>query len=145
VIVYFDASAIVKRYLAEAESAAVDGLVAQATVMGTSLISRAEVSAAVARAARMNVLNSAEAEKALKTFRAQWPDLIATSVTQVLVAEADALAWEYGLRGYDAVHLASARLWQEALSEPVIMATFDHDLWAAAQQAGMDVWPETLE
>ena len=144
-IVYFDASAIVKRYLAEADSAAVDGLVAQASVMGTSLISRAEVSAAVARAASINVLSSAEAQKALRTFRAQWPDLIATTVTQVLVAKADALAWDYGLRGYDAVHLASATLWQEALSEPVIMATFDHDLWAAAQKAGIEVWPETLK
>ena len=144
-IVYLDASAIVKRYLAEADSPAVDRLVAQALVMGTSLISRAEVAAAIARAARMNALPSAEAEKALKTFRAQWADLIATPVTQILVARADSLAWDYGLRGYDAVHLASAMLWQEALSESVTLATFDKQLWDAARQAGMDVWPETLE
>jgi predicted nucleic acid-binding protein len=144
-IVYLDASGIVKRYLAEADSASVDRLVAEAAVLGTSVISRAEVSAAIARAARMSLLARAEAEKALKTFRAEWADLIATPVTQVLVANADTLAWEYGLRGYDAVHLASALLWQEALGEPVTMATFDQDLWGAAQQAGMDVWPPTLE
>jgi hypothetical protein len=28
--------------------------------------------------------------------------------TEVLVARADELAWELGLRGYEAVHLASA-------------------------------------
>jgi len=63
----------------------------------------------------------------------------------MLVARADSLAWEYGLRGYDAVHLASALLWQEALGEPVTLATFDKPLWEAAQQAGMGVWPEDLD
>jgi predicted nucleic acid-binding protein len=144
-IVYLDASALVKRYLAEAGSAAVDGLVAEASVVGTSLISRAEVAAAMARASRINILNSSEAEKALKAFRSQWPDLVATPVTQVLVANADTLAWEHGLHGYDAVHLASAMLWQEALTEPVTMATYDQELWRAAQQVGMDVWPASIE
>ena len=134
-----------KRYLAEADSPAVDRLVAQASVLGTSLISRAEVAAAIARAARMSALPSAEAEKALKTFRAQWADLIATPVTQILVAKADSLAWEYGLRGYDAVHLASALLWQKAFSEPVMLATFDRELWAAGQAVGLAVWPEKSE
>ena len=143
-IVYADASALVKRYLAEAESAAVDRLVARASVIGTSAISRAEVSAAIARAARLQVIASAEALKALQTFRAQWADLIVTPVNQALVAQADLLAWERGLRGYDAVHLASAMLWREGLSEPVLLATFDRELWAAAQQVGLDVWPESL-
>jgi predicted nucleic acid-binding protein len=144
-IVYFDASAIVKRYLAEADSGAVNDLVKQAFVLGTSLVSRAEVSAAITRAARMNALSSLEAEQALKTFRSQWPDLIATPVTQVLVAKADAVAWEHGLRGYDAIHLASALLWQEALSELVTLATFDKQLWEAARLAGLSVWPQTVE
>jgi predicted nucleic acid-binding protein len=143
-IVYLDASAIVKRYLAEAGSPSVDRLVVQASVLGTSLVSRVEVAAAIARAARMNALLAAEAEKALKTFRAQWADLIATPVTQSLVARADSLAWDYGLRGYDAVHLASALLWHEALSEPVTLATFDRELWVAGQVVGLTVWPETL-
>ena len=143
-IVYLDASAIVKRYLAEAGSPSVDRLVVQASVLGTSLVSRVEVAAAIARAARMNALLAAEAEKALKTFRAQWADLIATPVTQSLVARADSLAWDYGLRGYDAVHLASALLWHEALSEPVTLATFDRELWVAGQVVGLTVWPEAL-
>jgi predicted nucleic acid-binding protein len=143
-IVYLDASAIVKRYLAEAGSPSVDRLVVQASVLGTSLVSRVEVAAAIARAARMNALLAAEAEKALKTFRAQWADLIATPVTQSLVARADSLAWDYGLRGYEAVHLASALLWHEALSEPVTLATFDRELWVAGQVVGLTVWPETL-
>lgn len=59
-----------------------------------------------------------------------------------LVSRAEALAWEYGLRGYDAVHLAAALAWQERITMPIVLATFDRELWEAACQAGLEVWPE---
>jgi len=144
VIVYFDSSALVKRYLAEADSAQVRTLLAEAVITGTSLISRAEVSAALAKAVRMNWLTRDLAGQLLRVFRAQWADLITVDVTEAVVAQADSLAWEYGLRGYDAVHLASALLWQNGLSETVTLATFDKQLWAAAQLVGLEVWPGAL-
>ena len=48
------------------------------------------------------------------------------------------------LRGYDAIHLSSALLWQEDLGEPVVVATFDRELEGAAVQAGMRAWPAKL-
>jgi predicted nucleic acid-binding protein len=144
VIVYFDSSAIVKRYLAEADSAQVRTLLAEAVVTGTSLISRAEVSAALAKAVRMNWLTRDLAGQLLRVFRVQWADLITVDVTEAVVAQADSLAWEHGLRGYDAVHLASALLWQNGLSEIVTLATFDKQLWAAAKLVGLEVWPGAL-
>ena len=57
---------------------------------------------------------------------------------------ADQLAWQHNLRGYDAVHLASAVTWQEALGEVVTLATFDKQLWVAATRAGLVSWPESL-
>ncbi|MBM4424038.1 MAG: type II toxin-antitoxin system VapC family toxin [Chloroflexi bacterium] len=144
-IVYFDSSALVKRYLSEAESARVNSLIAQASVMGTSLISRAEVSAAIAKAGRMNWLTREAALLARQSFRSEWPSLVGVEVSESIVIQADDLAWEHGLRGYDAVHLACALSWQERLAETVTMATFDRDLWQAAGRDGMNVWPETLE
>ena len=143
-IVYFDASALVKRYIAEAASVSVDALIAQANVMGTGLISRAEVSAALAKAARMNWLTREAAVKAVQSFRAEWSDVIGVEITEAVVARADTLAWDHGLRGYDAVHLACALLWQEAIGETITLATFDRQLWDAAQQVGLGVWPDTL-
>jgi uncharacterized protein len=143
-IVYLDASAIVKRYLAEAGSAAVDRLIAQAEVLGTSLISRAEVAAALARATRLGVIQSPEVEKARELFEAEWADWVTTPVTNSLVIRADALAWQHSLRGYDAVHLASCLLWQEGLGERVKLATFDRELWQAGQAVRLEVWPLSL-
>ncbi len=143
-MVYFDASALVKRYIAEAASVRVDALIAQANVMGTGLISRVEVSAALAKAARMNWLTREAAVKAVQSFRAQWSDIIGVEITEAVVVKADTLAWDHGLRGYDAVHLACALLWQEAIGEPITLATFDRQLWDAAHQVGLEVWPDTL-
>jgi predicted nucleic acid-binding protein len=144
-ILYLDTSALAKRYLAERGSAEVEALIQQADAIGTSLITRAEVSAAIAKAVRTSALTRPEGEKILRAFRRHWPEVGRLQISETLIADADTLAWTYSLRGYDAIHLASARLWQEALSEAVTLATFDRQLWAAAQQAGMDIWPERLE
>ena len=57
---------------------------------------------------------------------------------------ADDLAWQYGLRGYDAMHLAAALLWQDGLEESVTLATFDRQLWQAGRQSGLAVFPADL-
>ena len=143
-IVYLDASALVKRYVAETGSAAVDGLIARADAIGTAVISRAEVSAALAKAVRMGALSRDEGQAALQVFTVQWPDLARLQLTEVILAQAGALAWDVGLRGYDAVHLAVARFWQSSLGEPVTLATFDRQLWEAGAAVGLSVWPEDL-
>ena len=50
-IVYLDASALVKRYVAETGSAEVASLISEAQAIGTAVVSRAEVAAALAQAA----------------------------------------------------------------------------------------------
>lgn len=142
---YLDASALVKNYVAETGSKEVSQLLSRADLLATSVLSRAEVPAALAKAARVGWLTREAADAARQVFRSQWPALMGVQATEALMALADTLAWEYGLRGYDAVHLASALTWQEALGEPALLATFDKQLWSAASKAGLASWPETLE
>ena len=59
-----------------------------------------------------------------------------------LVARAETLAWEHGLRGYDAVHPAAALQWQERLNAQIVLVTFDRELWEAARRTGLETWPE---
>ena len=143
-ILYLDASALVKQYVAEVGSRETARLIKGGDVVGTAAISRAEVSAALAKAARVGVLSAEDAGAAIHAFRARWPDLVRLQVTETLIARADTLAWDHGLRGYDAVHLAGAVLWQETLGEMVTVATFDRELWQAACRVGMMVWPADL-
>ena len=143
-IVYLDASALVKCYVAEPGSQAVTSLITNADTVGTAAISRAEVSAALGKARRIKVLTQAEAASALQVFTADWENLVRLQITEVLVARAANLAWNHGLRGYDAVHLAAATFWQEMLGEPVVLSTFDRQLWQGASMTGLIAWPESI-
>lgn len=140
-IVYADASMLVKRYLVEAGSAQVIALLTPPTIMGTAVITRAEVSAALAKAVRLSIVTHAEADKSLADFRHHWPYVLRLRINEAVVKRADELAWEHNLRGYAAVHLAAALSWQAALDEPVTLGTYDQQLWQAGQNAGLAVWP----
>ena len=143
-ILYLDASALVKRYVAERGSNEVIALTAGADAAATSLVSRAEVAAALARAVRLGALDGEGGRRAQLRFSREWPDLVRVPVTEALVSRAEALAWDHGLRGYDAVQLAAALTWQDAIGEDVVLATFDRQLLKAAPGAGLRVWPERL-
>ncbi len=141
-IVYLDSSVLVKRYVAEKGSLPAGSLIDRAEAVGTAVISRAEVAAALAKAVRMHIVTRAGASSALQVFSADWNDFVRLQMTEVLMASAASLAWDHGLRGYDAVHLASALFWQDMLGEAVTLATYDRQLWQGGKKAGLIMWPE---
>ncbi|MBM3131286.1 MAG: type II toxin-antitoxin system VapC family toxin [Chloroflexi bacterium] len=143
-ILYLDASALVKRYVTEFGSDSVNQAIGQADLVGTALISRAQVAVAFAKAVRMDALKREEGSKCLHAFRKDWHDLVRVQVTEMAIARADTLAWEHNLRGYDAVHLATALVWQETMGEQVTMATFDQTLWSVAEKVGLVPFPNDL-
>jgi predicted nucleic acid-binding protein len=80
-----------------------------------------------------------------RAFASQWPDIAKVPVTEALVSRAEALAWDFALRGYDAVQLASALTWQESVGAEITLATFGRRLWDAGKKACVRIWPETLK
>jgi predicted nucleic acid-binding protein len=144
VIVYLDASALVKRYLEERGTRETIEFTAAAEMSATSVVSRAEVAAGFARAVRTGLVPHEVARKAQRAFAGDWPDLVRVPVTEALVDRAEALAWDFALRGYDAVQLASALTWNESVGTDIVVVTFDVQLSKAARQAGMKAWPEDL-
>jgi uncharacterized protein len=143
-LLYLDASALVKHYIVERFSVLVDEAIGNAEIAGTTILSRAEVSAALGKAVRVGALNRKEAFRTLKAFRKDWESLARVQASESVVSRADALAWSLSLRGYDAVHLASALIWRETVNEPVTFATFDVNLWNAAQTEGLELLPDDL-
>lgn len=142
--IYADTSALVKRYINERGSHEFVEFLATATTVATCLITRAEMAAAFARTVRKGMLSEKVAHRLLATFRAEWPSLTALHVLDVVASQADNYAWDYGLRGYDAIHLASVLTWQEAIKSKVVLATYDHELWSVAQRVGLTVFPADL-
>lgn len=136
-ILYLDASALVKRYIAEKGSDSVNSWISEADMVMTSILTRVEVVAAITRAQRMNIITSQDAQLAIRQFRAEWENYQRLPITEITVTRGDNLAYEHGLRGYDATHLASLLLWQEAIGQPVTLAAFDSQLLTAARAEGL--------
>ena len=141
---YLDTSALVKQYVPERGSTEPTELTERAEAVATSLISRTEVAAAIAKAVRLGWLSSEAGRKAQRAFLSHWQEIARIPVTEALVSRADTLAWDYALRAYDAVQLASALTWQESVGTSVTLATFDRQLGEAGEKAGLLVWPAKL-
>ncbi len=140
-IVYADASALVKRYIAETGSNEFVELINEAAVVATALVSRAEVAAALARAVRLGILHHQGGRAAQRNLARDWPDIAQIPISEALVTRAETLAWDVALRGYDAIQLAAALSWRESVGQEVVLATFDRQLWDAGPEVGLEVWP----
>lgn len=94
--------------------------------------------AALAAARRDGRLGKSDHARALADFEELVSDLALIGVDEPLARRAGALAEEFELRGYDAVHLATAL----ALGEnAVTLVTWDGDLTEAALEAGLPTAP----
>ena len=86
-IAYLDASALVKRYVIERGSRETTELTAKSELTATSIISRAEVAAALAKAARTRLVTHEIARNARRAFTGDWVDLVRVPVTEALAEE----------------------------------------------------------
>ena len=143
---YLDSSALVKRYVAETGSGRVNTLFAVGSghTIYTVRLSGAEVVAALSLRARAGTLPSANAQTAIMQFKSEFQGgYQIIEVNRHLVETAMALAERHGLRGYDAVQLASAvevqiRRIAHNLSEPVFVCA-DNQLNSAALAEGLTI------
>lgn len=141
---YLDTSALVKAFVKEVGSTDVLQLMATLPIAGTSIITKVEFAATLAKLERMKVLTNAHMAFAMELMSQQWDDFIRLHLTDIIVNEAISLTQTFPLRGYDAVQLASAIVWRDTLSQPVTFATFDKKLWQAAAETGLNPFPADL-
>ncbi len=109
---------------------------ARAATVVTGVITFAEMRAAFAKATRMSIWTSRIEVWSTTKFIQSWVHLERLPVDEPLVFAAGELASRYGLRGYDAVHLASA-LRAADVGLPVTFASFDVRLLSAASAEGL--------
>lgn len=80
----------------------------EASEIVTSRTTYVEAQAAVAAAERAKRINADQAKSARKRLDEMWRDAFVVEVGADLMYAAAACAREYGLRGFDAIHCASA-------------------------------------
>jgi uncharacterized protein len=137
VILYVDASALVKLYVPEPESGAVQQLVESAEIAAISLVAYAEARAALARKRRERAVDLKDYRRIIKEFNDDWDNYFIVDVTEPLVRRAGQLAEKHGLRGYDAIQLSSALLMHEESRQVVSFCCFDERLLRAGRREGL--------
>lgn len=140
-IVYFDTSALVKRYLIEADSPVVEDLWNKSVRAVASEILYDEMAATFARKKRDVPAEVENVERAHTTFRTEWLSMRRVAVNDDVHQRVEELLTRHGLRGADAIHLASATLVRDALQQPIIFACADTKLATAAHAEGLDIVP----
>lgn len=121
---YFDSSALVKLYIVEHGSQWVEGIVNGRDQNGDLLnlvtiskIGLVEVAAAIARSERLGLITTAQKQKLFNAFARDSQELFGTlSITDEIIHLGSELTQRWPLRGYDAVHLASAITFNEQIS-----------------------------
>lgn len=105
--------------------------------VASSILSYPEGRAALAAARRAGRFTDPECDRALADFEATHDELVLVGVDGPLARHAGALAADLRLRGYDAIHLASAL----AFGAGTVLVTWDKDLGRAATESGCAVAP----
>lgn len=133
-IAYFDTSAIVPLVIDEATTEMCNRLWTESTRVVCVRLLYPEARAALARAQRMGRLTRSQLGAAVAELDSLMEEMDIVELGADIARSAGELAQRYGLRGYDAVHLAAALAVND---DDVVLVTGDLELAAAAKAAGM--------
>lgn len=135
-IAYFDSSAFVKLVLDEPGTHHARDLFTSASWIQSSTLLIPEAHAALARARRNRRLSPGGETRAFDILGRLLAEVEPLELSEDLAERAGDLAATLGLRGYDAVHLAS---YERTESESSVLVAADGDLTRAALSLGCAV------
>lgn len=136
-ILYLDTSSLVKLYVEEAHSEAVRQWVAETEVVATCRVAYPEALSAFSRRMRKGDLAEKDYHALVRNFMDEWQLYAALDFDEL---EAGRLVTTHGLRGFDAVHLAAAKILQNSGNHiSLAFSSFDSLLNKAAAAEGLVV------
>jgi uncharacterized protein len=134
---YFDTSALIKRFVEESGSKSVDAVLAREPILATSKVAYAEVHAGLARKLREKAFTTAAYRTTSRTFDTDWRAYVRVDLADPVLLIVRDLVRRYPLRGFDAIHLASAMRLQQQLGEEIRVIASDDRLLTAAKEEGL--------
>jgi uncharacterized protein len=135
-IIYLDTSSLVKLYVEEAHSATVREWVEEAELVSTSRIAYPGTLSALTRRFRSGDFSKQNYELLIKAISEDWRNFVVLDFDEI---EAGNLVKKYGLRGFDGVHLSSAKTLLRDKTLLLYFSCFDEKLNKAAAAEGFEV------
>lgn len=137
-MIYFDTSALVKKYVMETGSEDVVNLM-KSEAVATSKLTYPEMLSAFVRRSKTGDISDDKLIEAVRNFEADWNCFIVIDLQDDLLPITKRLIEKYYLRGADSIHLASALWIKDAVDENVTFVASDTGLLKAAQSEKLDV------
>jgi uncharacterized protein len=131
---YFDTSAFVPLLIAEPSSEFCRYFWNESDSVVTTRLLYVESAAALAQGLRMGRLTESGHREALELLDRMWQEFEVVEVNDLVTTRAAALAHLLALRGYDAVHCASA---EQLDDHDLVVASGDQKLLKACAELGM--------
>ena len=141
-IIYCDTSALMKLFVIEQHSQAVQAWASESTHLIVSQLTWAEMCAALALKQRIHQVNAQIATTAREQLHAAWPNYSKLALDEDLMIEAGKLALRFGLRACDSVQLASAQRVHRQLGNNLTFCCFDRQLNSAAAALAINILSE---
>ena len=140
-ILYLDTSALVKKYFKEKNSSEVISTWKSSLGIATSAVANAELLAAVYRKVSETRAKKSLFESVVRLFHEDWSSFIIVEVDNRLNETIHKVIAIHGLRGFDAIHLASALTIASAVADNFLFACYDERLSRAAQAENLETLP----
>jgi predicted nucleic acid-binding protein len=134
---YLDTSALIKRFVSEQGSRMVQTLVTREGPIATAKIAYAEVYAGLARKRREGHLAPSQYARVTSQFERDWLAYVRIDLHDEVLRIARDLVQRHPLKGFDAIHLASALSLGRGLEEEVSFVAADERLLRAAEAEGL--------
>jgi uncharacterized protein len=141
-ILYADTSSLVKLYVEEAGSDAVRELVRKADMVASCRVALPEMVSALTRRRHNRQIEPPVYELLIQAVHNDWKHLVTLEFDEQLAAD---LVKRHALRGYDAVHLASAVQLSNNDQVNMVFSSYDQQLMQAANDEGLVTTVNLLE
>ena len=132
-MIYFDSSALIKRYLREAGTEAVNSIIGIEKIISSSKLTYPETLSAFMRKLRTGEIEKKPFQTAVEQFENDWKYLLVVEFHDELLPIIKGLMVEYPLKGADSVHLSSAIWLERTAREKVTFVASDDNLLKAAR------------
>lgn len=132
--VFFDSSALAKRYIDEESSDEVEKMCRQTDVLSVSIICLPEIISALNRLRREKQLNKRQYEKIKESLIYDLEEADFYNLTPQVINHSIQLLEKYTLRAMDTLHIACA-----LVAQPDLFVSSDQKQLAAAKKTGLKI------
>ena len=138
-MIYFDTSALAKKYVIETGSEGIARLMTEKSIMATSKLTYPEMLSALTRRSREGDIPHSKLKELLTEFEADWKCFLIIDFQDELLVSIKRLIEKYYLRAADSIHLASALWLKHSMKENITFVASDTNLLNAARAEKLSV------